>query len=336
MTPKPWGWWTEHKLKILGDYLQVFATASTKADQRIYLDLFAGWPENTSRETDEEILGSVHRAIAAQPPFTQVHLFELPGKAAKLEAALKERYPTHHGLHVHPGDCNETIASALARLDSIRWAPTFAFVDQFAAEVHWSTLKQIAQFRRSKNKVTKAEMWILFGTSFLPRGLQVGQDHMDAKFGDRLTAMFGSEEWVPIIQARRSGLLDAGQMRLELLNLMRWRLQNELGYHATYPFTMKNTNGQDIYHMIFVSDHPVGDKVMRHLYGEALAEHEVMRQTALARRRVKKQNDEAEAMGASALFEVELSSVKPSAPVNLNSVFEPDSPREPYGTSAAG
>ena len=74
-TPKPWGWWTRHKLQILGDYLEAFAIASTRAPERIYLDLFAGWPTNVSRETQEEILGSVHRALGVRPPFTRVCLF---------------------------------------------------------------------------------------------------------------------------------------------------------------------------------------------------------------------------------------------------------------------
>ena len=90
---KPWGWWTRHKLQILGDYLQAFATASNRLDQRIYLDLFAGWPKNVSRETDEPILGSVHRALSVQPPFTRVCLFELGAKARQLEEELRRAYP---------------------------------------------------------------------------------------------------------------------------------------------------------------------------------------------------------------------------------------------------
>ncbi|MEU8632785.1 three-Cys-motif partner protein TcmP [Amycolatopsis sp. NPDC048633] len=332
MTPKPWGWWTQHKLQILGDYLQAFATASSRVDQRIYLDLFAGWPENTSRETNEEILGSIHRALAATPPFTKVCLFELPSKAARLEAAVRQKYPNHQGLHVYPGDCNDTITSALQELTPIRWAPTFAFVDQFAAEVHWSTLTQIAQFKRGRS-VTKAEMWILFGTSFLPRGLQVGQNHMDAKFGDRLTAMFGSEEWVPIIRARRDGLLDATEMRLELLNLMRWRLETELGYRATHPFTMKNTGGQELYHMIFASDHDAGDKIMRHLYGKAIDQHEAMRQHALARRRVSRQAERDAAQGADGLFEIQPTDVRaPQVPMISTRLYTPEPTRPPFGS----
>lgn len=332
MAPKPWGWWTQHKLQILGDYLQAFATASKKANERIYLDLFAGWPENSSRDTNEEILGSIHRALAANPPFTQVSLFELPSKAERLETAVRQRYPDHKGLRVYPGDCNDTITSALEDLASVRWAPTFAFVDQFAAEVHWSTLQQIAQFRSGRTQVTKAEMWILFGTSFLPRGLQVSQDHMDAKFGDRLTAMFGSEEWIPIVKARRDGAIDATAMRWELVNLMRWRLETVLGYRSTHQFTMKNTGGQALYHMIFVSDHEVGDRIMKHLYGKALGQHEAMRQDALARRRLRKQNERDEAQGVTGLFDIAMTDVKTPRAVDIKQVYVPEPPRPPFGS----
>src|SRR5262245_52710138 len=65
---KLWGWWTRHKLQILEDYLSAFVLASSSAEERIYLDLFAGWPENASRESDEQILGSVHRALRVTPP----------------------------------------------------------------------------------------------------------------------------------------------------------------------------------------------------------------------------------------------------------------------------
>jgi three-Cys-motif partner protein len=133
--PKPWGWWTRHKLQILGEYLQAFATASNSLDQRIYLDLFAGWPENISRETGEKILGSVHRALSTDPPFTKVCMFELPAKAEELDRALRRAYPDRQGIKIYPGDCNDTVAQALADLRSVNWAPTFAFIDQFDSEV---------------------------------------------------------------------------------------------------------------------------------------------------------------------------------------------------------
>src|SRR3954451_7976538 len=40
--PRPWGYWTEVKLEILGDYLNAFLTASQSQREVIYLDAFAG------------------------------------------------------------------------------------------------------------------------------------------------------------------------------------------------------------------------------------------------------------------------------------------------------
>jgi three-Cys-motif partner protein len=321
-TPKPWGWWTRHKLQILGDYLQAFATAGSSVSERIYLDLFAGWPENVSRETDELILGSVHQALGAHPPFTRVCLFELDQKAQRLEQAVRQAYPDRPGITVYPGDCNVTVAQALADLRPVNWAPTFAFIDQFDSEVRWSTLEQIARFRRGK---TKAEMWILFATGLYPRGLNLHGEMMNASYGDTLTDMLGSEEWVSIAEGRRCGLLEPTQARAEWVNLMRWRLQNNLGYAKSYGFTMKNTGGQDIYDMIFVTDHDAGDRIMRHLYGKAAAEHEAMRQHALALRRDKRLRDQ----GLEGLFEIS-PDMFTADNVGADRMYSPEPPHEPY------
>lgn len=39
------------------------------------------------------------------------------------------------------GDFNIRVSQALADLNEVRWAPTFAFIGQFDSEVHWSTLE---------------------------------------------------------------------------------------------------------------------------------------------------------------------------------------------------
>jgi three-Cys-motif partner protein len=320
-TPKPWGWWTQHKLQILGEYLQAFATASNSLPERIYLDLFAGWPKNVSRETNEPILGSVHRALQARPPFTRVGLFEMGTKARDLEDEVRKAYPGRPGIQVYEGDCNVSVSRALADLRSQRvaWAPTFAFIDQFASEVRWPTLEQLSRFRQGK---TKAELWILFGTSFYPRGLGLHGEAMNARYGDKITDMIGSEEWFPIAEGRRRNLIDAAQARAEWVNLMQWRLEKTLGYQHTYGFTMKNTNGHDLYDMIFATDHFAGDKIMRHLYGTALSQHEAMRRWAVVRRR----EDRQETTGVQSLFDVSPGMVK----VDADSVYQPEPPHEPY------
>jgi three-Cys-motif partner protein len=324
---KKWGWWTRHKLQILESYLAEFAKAAKNVEERIYLDLFAGWPENQSRETDELILGSARRAIEVQPPFTKIGLFELEGKAARLEQAIRRAYSNRPGIKVFPGDCNTSVPKALEqlRLQKLDWAPTFTFVDQFDSEIEWATLQQIAQFRNAK--YTKAEMWILFATGMYPRGLKVRGDNMNARYGDTISAMLGSEQWVPIVRDTRSGRLSPAEARDEWVNLFRWRLEHDLGYRNTYGFTMRNTGGQEIYDMVFATDHPAGDKIMRHLYGRAMIEHEDMRQHALILRR----DERARSKGIDALFGVGEQMVTATGLVN-GRIYQPEPARPPYGS----
>jgi three-Cys-motif partner protein len=147
MAGRSWGYWTEHKLGMLADYLPCFTTASSRARTTVYLDLFAGDIENVSKTTGEAIPGSPKVALDTTPPFGKVVLFELPTEATRLRKQLQEDYPGRD-FTVYPGDCNTSIGTALRDLAPLASAPTFAFVDQYAAEIHWTTLVKLARFKR--------------------------------------------------------------------------------------------------------------------------------------------------------------------------------------------
>lgn len=103
---RPWGFWTRAKLGILSAYLDAFTTASKSRPERLYLDLFAGEPENQERVTLDEIRGSARVALdTANHEFTRLRFFERPAQAGKLEAALRADYPGRD-IQVIPGDCN--------------------------------------------------------------------------------------------------------------------------------------------------------------------------------------------------------------------------------------
>ncbi len=69
-----WGYWTRGKLDILQRYLDAFTTATkNKAPKTIYIDAFAGDPENRDRLTGEPIEGSATLALSVtDPPFTHL------------------------------------------------------------------------------------------------------------------------------------------------------------------------------------------------------------------------------------------------------------------------
>lgn len=294
---RTWGYWTEQKLSMLAAYLPRFTlAASKKAPRTLYLDLFAGDDRNLSRTTGEVISGSPRVALDTQPPFAKAVFFELPAKAVQLEAELQAAYPGRD-FKVIPGDCNETLAPVLRRLsqDGWDWAPTFALVDQQAAEIRWSTLAQLSTFKQKKTH--KAEQWLLFAPSMLPRGL-ASHDSAIERFAGRVTAMYGTEEWRDAYIARQRGLLTPAALREELLNLMRWRLEDVLGYARTHSFGMKNTRGHEIYNMVFATDHTAGDKIMSYIYEKAAEAQPKMRAEAVA----KIQADKEEQTGLMGLF----------------------------------
>jgi len=214
--------------------------------------------------------------------FSKSVFFELPSQAERLEAELRSSYPDRD-FEVIAGDCNDTIRAVLERLlaDEWNWAPTFVLLDQQAAEIRWTTLEALAKFKHASR--SKVELWLLFAPSMLPRGLGWAVAADAERFANRITAMFGTELWRDAYSARQQGLLTGAELRDELLNLMRWRLEADVGYKATHSFGMKNTKGADIYEMVFATDHDAGEKIMSHIYRTAAEAQPKMRADALAK-----------------------------------------------------
>ncbi|MBP2193617.1 three-Cys-motif partner protein TcmP [Nocardia goodfellowii] len=262
---REWSYWTNNKLLILDDYVAAFNKASQSAKDRIYLDLMAGQPENIERHTGTRIDGSPRRVLSADPGFTRHVFFELPGNAEKLERTLRKDFP-NKGFHVIAGDCNETIDRVLADLQPFNRAPAFAFIDQQAAEVDWSTIVKIANFKARTR--SKPELWLLVSPTFVARGVRGTNRDL---FRQRVTRFYGSDKWLIIQAAREGNEITPDQYRDEMTNLIRFRLAQHLGYRFTHRIPMRMTNRTTIYDMVFATDHPAGDRIMRHLYAKAAA-----------------------------------------------------------------
>ncbi|ANO17388.1 Uncharacterised protein [Mycobacteroides abscessus subsp. abscessus] len=303
---REWSYWTRNKLQILADYLPRFNSASQRSEQRIYLDLMAGEPDNVEKHTGEKFDGSPTVALKSDPGFTTLRFGELGTKADKLSAALAERFPGDNRYRVVKGDCNETIDEVLRELQPLNWAPTFAFLDQQGAEIHWDTIEKLARFRQNKNN-WKTELWILMSPAMIARGVRGTNAE---EFERQVSLLYGGDDWLRIKRALHSRTITAGQYRQEMVNLMRYRLETDLGYQFTHriPMTM-STNKMTIFDMVFATDHYVGDRIMQHLYNQAAQrEPEMMRQARAA-----KEEKEAEEAGVVGLFDTRDLTVKPDA-----------------------
>jgi three-Cys-motif partner protein len=281
---RSWGFWTQGKLDILRRYLVAFTVAASKKSREvIYLDLFAGEPENFQRFTGHPMEGSATIALRTYPQFTRLLFFELPPKATQLEAHLRARFPGRD-IKAYEGDSNDTIRAALRDLESVRWAPTFAFIDPNGPDFHWATIRALAEHKTgSKNKV---ELWLLFPVGFFTRNLPTKGGILTPEAAADLTSMFGTGEWGEIYNDRLAGKLTGSAAAEEYLNLMRWRLESVLGYRRAHALEVKNEQGARLYDMIFATDNEAGDRIMTYLYNQALEDFPAMRRQALARHRM--------------------------------------------------
>lgn len=318
--PRDWGEWTIIKLEALEKYYSAFTTASKSAKRTLYLDLFGGQPENRERSTQKLFQGSALRAARAVPHFTKLLVSELDEQAAAEQRRVLAEIAGDRA-EVLPGDCNVVIPAAMERLDrSFRWAPTFALLDQFSAEISWSTLKFLSTFK-DPAAPTKIEVCLFFSGSFIVRGIRGPRGLANASYASRVDALFGNRIWRELQAAKEDRVLTAAQLNFELVNLMRWQLETELGYATTVPLEVRNTIGRGIFHLIFATDHAVGDKIMRTLFEGADDALELMVKNQKIMRKVKRD----EAIGQESLFEVEpMTSL--SEPPARNPVLPPVEP----------
>ncbi len=253
----------------------------------MYLDLFGGAVSRPRKDLGTTYPGSTVRALRTNPQFDRLVFWELEGPAEKLRTDLAVDFSGDQRYTVVGGDCNASLTDGLAFVSDRRRSPTFAFIDPMGLNVAWSTLEQLSTWRRNM-RGRKVELWILFPEPALARvlGLKGVRGRSSA---DRLTWVYGSDDWVAIHQRRASGEYDAEQTRAEFVNLYRWRIQKELGYKTTHALQLGNVSGQPVYTMIFATTVDAGHSIMGDVYDHALV-HEIpaLRAQAVNVRRAKR------------------------------------------------
>lgn len=276
-----WGFWSESKLALLEDYLAGFLTVCKQPGAAVYLDAFAGEGRGLSRMTGEEFYGSALVAAHATANgfdlrFSALRFIELvEARARQIEADLMARFPGRD-IKVIPGDCNDRIGALLESVPSnLRWSPTFAFLDPFGVELHWETVRAIADFKRGRRY--KVELFMLFQTPGIMRIAGLREDRAVDGYEEKLTKLFGCSDWSPIVRGRRDELIEPKDAREAFANLMRWRLVHELGYAHTHILEFFNSKGAPVYHMVFATDNATGNTIMRDVYDKAARRNENMR-----------------------------------------------------------
>lgn len=259
---RDWGAHSYEKLSILADYLNTFAKAAGGAPNRVYLDAFAGGTQNELRTTGEPFAGSAEIAVAATPPFTHLHLFEIDAKRIGELEQLRDAHPDR-SIVIHPTDCNAAMTNALAAVPMK--APTFAFLDPDGLNLKWSTVEQLANHKRAyaeANDKSKVELYILFSSQGAVRWLGKDRGPAEARsFPHKLAGIYGAwGPWERIWKARRELEIDPGAAKRAYVFLYMDRLAG-LDYKYLLARPVKASGGE-LYVMIYATDNLAGRDIM--------------------------------------------------------------------------
>ena len=238
------GPWSNRKYHFLSRYLQIFSTGmKNKWPERHYVDLFAGAGKVRLRDGGEILFGSPMLAATVSDRFTKIHLCE---KNPERVAALRARMSTivdPGRLAIWEGDANSIIDKILADVPR-RKALCITFADPYGLHFDFKTVSRIAQ-RRSDLIILMAD-----NMDALRNWAAYYRDNPNST----LDRFMGEPGWRDIMQKASPG------KQAERLRSRYFERLASLGYQHFAFERIQNTQGGDLYSLVYASRSKVGLK----------------------------------------------------------------------------
>ena len=195
------GPWTVEKLSILKGYLGAYTTAlKSQPFSLMYVDAFAGNGRINTRDADPNVRsflkGSARIAVdIAEKPFDKLIFVENDAeKCGELER-IREEHPGRD-IEIHQSDANAFLRGM--ELDKRGWRGVL-FLDPFATEVEWRTVRAIANMEM-------LDTWLLFPVSAILRLLPRSRkpEDISPEWAACLTKVYGDASWSGLYQLQPS------------------------------------------------------------------------------------------------------------------------------------
>ncbi len=254
------GPWTREKLEILKKYLDAYTTALKKTPFKLmYIDAFAGTGhlDLDYMDTKDFMRGSAIRAVSIDNrPFDKLIFVEKKQERCDELANLRKEHPGRN-IQIENSDANEFLRSLQQNWNQWRGV---LFLDPFATEVEWSTIKTIAGFNA-------LDTWVLFPVSAIVRILPTSRqpDDISPKWAKCLTRIFGDESWRNLYQENPQGNLygDVEYQRKPgvdgLIGIYKKNLKNLFGTRwLEQSRSLKNSNNSPLFEFMFCVGSPKG------------------------------------------------------------------------------
>ncbi len=241
--------WTENKARLIERYLYHFVLITKHGT---YIDGFAG-----PQYEDKEDSWAAKLVLESQPRrLRNFHLYDVKGEQFRKLNALKDSQPQAPTRHIEAvkGDFNVLVTDLLQSGSIRQREATFCLLDQRTFECHWSTVRELAEYKSSGYKI---ELFYFLPNSWLDRSLAALQDTQT------LEDWWGRDDWWDIRQLRS----------FDRVQLFTKRFKEELGYRYVKPwpiFERQDGGGALMYYMIHATDHPAAPSLMFRAYKKAV------------------------------------------------------------------
>ena len=264
------GNWTTEKLKALKDYLDEYTTVLKKQPFKLwYIDAFAGTGEGHGRDYSRDysleegkyIRGSALIALETKDkPFDCFLFIEKESKRMKKLRSIIEKNP-HLGrreISYKEKDANEVVPKFCQEMKKLERA--VVFLDPFATEVKYETIKSIA-------KTEKIDLWVLFPYMAVNRMLPTDERKISSSNKKRLNELFGDSSWRSVYRTR----VDLGgewkeKDYLRIPELFIERLQAAFEKDGTEkvlktPLILKNSKNAPLFTLCFAAGNANGARI---------------------------------------------------------------------------
>jgi len=247
--------WTEHRARFIRQYLSYFVQVTKHG---AYIDGFAG-----PQSFEHLDAWSAALVLRSEPKWLRHFFFcEITRKgiqaleelvASEKNARDKKGKKLSRNIQVFRGDFNLKVSQILASGKISQKEATFCLLDQRTFECHWATVKELASFKKSGNKV---ELLYFLGVGWLHRAFS------GIRRSEKMLNWWGQPDWRELAKMRAH----------DIAELVRKRFYEELGYThvAAYPIFDRESGNRIMYYMIHASDHAEAPALMVRAHQKAV------------------------------------------------------------------
>lgn len=257
--------WTDNKARLIMHYLHYFVLLTKHGT---YIDGFAGPQSECATDS-----WAAKLVLASEPMWIKhFHLCDASRQQVARLKELKDSQPTRDSrdrkisrqIHIYEGDFNDKVDEILSAGSISQKQATFCLLDQRTFECHWKTLKKLAAYKKSENKI---ELFYFLANGWLERALAAQRDT------EVIESWWGRGDWTSLRNMSREGRRDSVVARMK----------DELGYKSAkaWPIYERENGGAIMYYMIHATDHPEAPKFMSRAYRRAVFPLEPIEQLSI-------------------------------------------------------